>query len=404
MAELKDGNHMKIRVLTVFGTRPEAIKLAPVVLELKNEKMFKSYVCVTGQHRHMLDQVLKIFDIKPDFDLNIMRADQTLEDIVSDVMIKIKNVFKKVKPDIVLVQGDTTTAFVVALAAFYNGIKVGHVEAGLRSYDKFKPYPEEINRKLLSHVADFHFTPTRCGADNLIKENIKKNTIFVTGNTVIDALLTIAKRKTQRGKDGEEYEEFKNLDLKKKIILVTAHRRESFGSDMEAMFKAIKKIAVSRPEVEIVYPVHLNPNVRRAVKKILWGVSRVHLVEPMGYEPFVKLMKAAYIVLTDSGGIQEEAPALNKPVLVMRDVTERPDGIRAGCAKLVGTQETGVVSSVIRLLDDQKLYSRMANSKNPYGDGMTAKKIVGVLKRELLKTSNNNHIEIKKKKDEIFQA
>ena len=375
---------MNIRVLTVFGTRPEAIKLAPVVTELKRARRIKSYVCVTGQHRHMLDQVLKVFAIKPDFDLDVMRPDQTLEDIVGNVIGKIGKVFDKAAPDIVLVQGDTTTAFIVALAAFYRKIKVGHIEAGLRSYDKFKPYPEEINRRLLSHVADLHFTPTKSGIDNLVKENISRSDIFVTGNTVIDALLEIANSRAKGVKQPEKHKELRNVDLKKKIILVTAHRRESFGSDMEDMFRAIKKIAVLRPEVEIVYPVHLNPNVRRAVNNILKDVPRVHLVEPMDYEPFVRLMKKSYIILTDSGGIQEEAPALNKPVLVMRHVTERPEGIKAGCAKLVGTKEKSIISNVIELLDDKKLYLKMANSKNPYGDGKAAKRIVKILENKFL--------------------
>ena len=371
-----------MRVLTVFGTRPEAIKMAPVVLELKKEKKIKSYVCVTGQHRHMLDQVLKMFVIKPDFDLNIMKPDQTLEDIVSRVIIDIGKVFDKVKPDIVLVQGDTTTAFIVALAAFFRKVKIGHVEAGLRSHDKFKPYPEEINRRLLSHVADLHFTPTKGSAENLIRENIDKRTVFVTGNTVIDALLNIAGRKEKVGRRKEEGG-LRGVDFKKKIILVTAHRRESFGKDIEEMFRAIRKIALSRPDVEIIYPVHLNPNVRRPVDKILKGASRVRLVEPMDYVPFVKLMKSAHILLTDSGGIQEEAPALNKPVLVMRHVTERPEGVKAGCAKLVGTKEKDIVRNIIKLLDDKKLYAKMARARNPYGDGHAARKIVKVLKEEL---------------------
>lgn len=370
-----------MKVLTVFGTRPEAIKLAPVVRELKKEKKIKSYVCVTGQHRHMLDQVLKIFGIKPHFDLNIMKPRQTLEEIAGGVVVKIGKVLDAVKPDIVLVQGDTTTAFSVALAAFYKKIRVGHVEAGLRSYNKFKPYPEEINRRLISHVADLHFAPTESAARNLLKENIDKNKVFVTGNTVIDALLEIANRKDERS--NIKNKGLEGVDFGKKIILVTAHRRESFGPDMEAMFRAITKIAVQRQEVEIVYPVHLNPNVKRAVNKTLKGITRVHLLPPMDYEPFICLMKRAHIILTDSGGIQEEAPALDKPVLVMRNVTERPEGVKAGCARIVGTKERGIVQSIMGLLDDKALYAKMARARNPYGDGKSAERIVDVLKREI---------------------
>lgn len=365
-----------MKVLTVFGTRPEAIKLAPVVLELRKTKGVKSFVCVTGQHREMLDQVLKVFGIKPDFDLNIMKKDQTLEDIVSGVMVKIAPVLDKVKPDIVLVQGDTTSAFIVALAAFFKKIKVGHVEAGLRTNDKFNPFPEEINRRLVSHVADLHFAPTKAGRENLLGENVDPATVFVTGNTVIDALLEIAGKREQGTGNRVQGEE-------KKIILVTAHRRESFGKDFENICTALKEIALGREDVEIIYPVHLNPNVRRPVNKIIKGVPGIHLVEPMEYEPFVRLMKRSYIILSDSGGIQEEAPSLDKPVLVMRHVTERPEGVNAGCAKLVGTEAKDIVKNVIRLLDDKKAYAKMAKAKNPYGDGKAAKKIVAILKREL---------------------
>ncbi|MFA6635567.1 MAG: UDP-N-acetylglucosamine 2-epimerase (non-hydrolyzing) [Candidatus Omnitrophota bacterium] len=382
-------NRMNFRVLTVFGTRPEAIKLAPVVAELKKEKKIRSYVCVTGQHRHMLEQVLKIFSIKPDIDLNIMKIDQSLEDIVFGVMNGMVKVFDKIKPDIVLVQGDTTTAFIVALSAFFRKVKVAHVEAGLRSYDKFKPYPEEVNRRLLSHVADLHFAPTGGAAENLKKENIDKNTIFVTGNTVIDALLEIAGRKEGSLSRRSDEKWLSKITGGKKIILVTAHRRESFGQDMDEMFRAIREIAVSRSDVEIVYPVHLNPNVRRQVSGILKNVPRVHLVEPLEYDSFVRLMKRSCIILTDSGGVQEEAPALNKPVLVMRHITERPEGVEAGCAMLVGTKRRDIVRGVVRLLDDPKLYFKMAKSKNPYGNGTAAKKIVGILKDKLSKTSYN---------------
>ncbi|MDP8299902.1 MAG: UDP-N-acetylglucosamine 2-epimerase (non-hydrolyzing) [Candidatus Tantalella remota] len=367
-----------MKVLTVCGTRPEAIKLAPVILQLKKDKSIRSYLCTTGQHRQMLDPMFKVFGIKPDHDMNIMRKGQSLEDIVSKVVLKMGKVLEEITPDIVLVQGDTTTAFVVSLAAYLKKIKVGHVEAGLRSNDKYKPFPEEINRRLVSHIADLHFAPTPLAARNLIRENIDKKSVFVTGNTVIDALSIVA-----GGKKAAEPDVLRALDPSKKIILVTAHRRESFGRDFRNMCGALKKIAVSRDDVEIVYPVHLNPEVRKTVNSTIKKVPNIHLLEPMEYVPFVRLMKRAYLVLTDSGGIQEEAPALDKPVLVMREVTERPEGIKAGCARLVGVKTADIVVGTINLLKNKKMYSRMAKAVNPYGDGKASKRIISAIKKHV---------------------
>lgn len=368
-----------MKVLTVFGTRPEAIKLAPVILELKKEKSIKSVVCVTAQHRHMLDQVLKNFNIKPDYDMDVMTYNQTLEGLLSSILLKVGRILDKAQPDIVLVQGDTTSAFIIGLACFLRKIKVGHVEAGLRSHDKYKPFPEEVNRRLLSHVADYHFAPTKKAAQNLLKENIDKKDIFITGNTVIDALIITANKKYDLGL----LKELKGVDFKKRVILVTAHRRESFGKPLRNICLALKKIVSLYDDVEIIYPVHLNPNVRAVVNETIKGVERIHLIEPLEYEPFVHLMKKSYIILTDSGGIQEEAPSLNKPILVMREVTERPEGIKVGCAKLVGMDTENIVKNVVSLLENKKLYLKMARAKNPYGDGRASKRIVSILKKRL---------------------
>jgi len=371
-------NKKNIKILTIFGTRPEAIKLAPVLAQLKKEESIKSIVCVTAQHRHMLDQVLKIFDIKPDFDLDVMTHDQTLEDILSRVLLRVGKVLDIVKPDIVLVQGDTTSALIIGLACFFRKIKIGHVEAGLRSYDKYRPFPEEINRRLLSHVADFHFAPTKTAFHNLVKENIDKNKIFVTGNTAVDALVMTTGEKYKLNIKG-----LQRVDFKKRIILVTAHRRESFGEPLKNICLALKEIVNLKNDVEIIYPVHPNPNVRKTVEKTIGGVKRIHLIEPVEYELFVHLMKKCYFVLTDSGGIQEEAPSLGKPVLVMREKTERPEGIKAGCSKLVGVDKNNIVKNALALLENKKLYKKMAKSRNPYGDGKAAKRIVSVLKKKL---------------------
>ena len=362
------------KILVTLGTRPEAIKLAPLIIRLKKEKTVKLTVCATGQHRHMLDQALKAFGIKPDFDLNIMTEDQTVEHVIGKVLSEIGKVLDTVKPDIVVVQGDTTTAFAISMAAFLRKIKIAHVEAGLRSYDKYKPFPEETSRRLISHIADLHFAPTKEAARNLLKENISKKNIFITGNTGIDALLMIASKKNIILP-----EPFRSLGKKKKLILVTAHRRESFGKPLRGICYALKRIASAYQEVEIVYPVHLNPNVKKTVHKIIKSKDRIHLINPLSYEEFVHAMKMSYLILTDSGGIQEEAPSLKKPVLVMREVTERREGVRAGCARLVGLNPDSIVKNVITLLKDTKLYNKMASIKNPYGDGLASKRIAHIL-------------------------
>jgi len=367
-----------MKVLFLFGTRPEAIKMAPLIKEFKSEENFKIKVCVTAQHRQMLDQVLNFFSIKPDYDLNLMKPNQSLFDITSNTLKGLEDVLEKEKPDLIFVQGDTTTAFVGALAGFYKKIKVAHIEAGLRSYNKYSPFPEEINRVLVGHLADYHFAPTKRAKENLFKENIKEN-VFVVGNTVIDALflgLDIIK------KEGEEkyYKYFDFIDFSKKIILVTGHRRESFGKPFENICYALKEIANSFSDVEIVYPVHLNPNVREPVNKILRNQERIHLIEPLEYPYLIWLMSRSYLVLTDSGGIQEEAPSLGKPVLVMREVTERIEGIEAGTAKLVGTNKEKIVKEVKKLLENKGDYDKMSKAVNPYGEGDSSKKIIEIIK------------------------
>ena len=365
-----------MKILTVFGTRPEAIKLAPLLIEFKKDKAVRSVICVTAQHRHMLDQVLKLFRIKPDFDMDIMAEDQCIEQVIGKVLLQGGKVLDSVKPDVVVVQGDTTTAFAISLAAFLRKIKVAHVEAGLRSYDKYKPFPEEVNRKLISSIADFHFVPTEDAARNLRKENISADTIFVTGNTGIDALLMIAGRKGKLSR-----EPFRSVGKDRRLILVTAHRRESFGKPLRDICYALRMIARKRQDVEIVYPVHLNPNVRATVNEMIKDEKRLHLIEPLSYEEFVLAMKSAYIILTDSGGIQEEAPSLKKPVLVMRDVTERQEGVRAGCARLVGLNPHSIIKNVVLLLDNERLYKKMTSKGNPYGDGRASRRIAAILKR-----------------------
>ena len=364
------------RILVVFGTRPEAIKLAPLIIQLKKERSIKLTVCVTGQHRHMLDQVLKTFGIKPDFDMNIMTEDQTIEQVIAKVLFDIGKILDTIKPDIVVIQGDTTTAFAISLAAFLRKIKIAHVEAGLRSYNRYKPFPEETSRRLISHIADLHFAPTKEAAGNLLRENINKRDIFITGNTGIDALLMIARKK-----DVILPKPFCSLNNKKKLILVTAHRRESFGKPLRDICHALKRIVSAHQEVEIIYPVHLNPNVKKTVHAIIKNEDRIHLIEPLSYDKFVHAMKLSYLILTDSGGIQEEAPSLKKPVLVMREVTERGEGIRARCARLVGLDPGSIVKNVTALLQDRKLYNRMVSVRNPYGDGMAARRIVHILKK-----------------------
>jgi UDP-N-acetylglucosamine 2-epimerase (non-hydrolysing) len=374
------------KVLLVLGTRPEAIKLVPVIKKLKEyHSKFATIVCVTGQHRKMLDQVLAIFDIFPDYDLNIMKKNQDLFDITIKSLKGLKKVIEEVQPDIVLVQGDTTTAFIAGLAAFYCKIPVGHVEAGLRTYNKYNPFPEEKNRHLLSVLTDYHFAPTKWSKSNLLKEGIPSENIWVTGNTVIDALLTVKNRQKAVSRKQAFRKFFKkqyNLELEtrnSKLVLVTGHRRESFGEGFENICDALKTIAEKRDDVVIVYPVHLNPNVQGPVKRILGGIDNIHLIEPLEYEQFVFLMNSSYLILTDSGGIQEEAPSLSKPVLVMRNTTERPEGIEAGVVKLVGTDKDAIVKNTIELLENQVLYEKMSMSVNPYGDGKASERIVNIL-------------------------
>lgn len=378
----------KIKALFVFGTRPEAIKMAPVIREMETENSrFKVVVCVTAQHREMLDQVLKIFEISPDHDLDIMRKNQDLFDVTTNALIGLKDIFKKEKPDIILVQGDTTTAFAAGLAAYYLKIPIAHIEAGLRTYNKYSPFPEEKNRHLLSVLADYHFAPTEWAKSNLLKEGIPEDRIWVTGNTVIDALMAVVRSQESevRRETFEKYFKEKwNLNLSvdssnSKLILVTGHRRENFGEGFENICLALKEIAESRKDVIIVYPVHLNPNVQQPVRAILNGKPNIHLIDPLEYEPFVFLMSNAYLILTDSGGIQEEAPSLGKPVLVMRDTSERPEGIEAGSAKLVGTDTEKIVTETQKLLNDKMEYERMAKTINPYGDGQASKRIVKII-------------------------
>jgi UDP-N-acetylglucosamine 2-epimerase (non-hydrolysing) len=367
-------------ILFVFGTRPEAIKMAPVIKELQEyPELFNVKICLTGQHRQMLDQINKFFGIVGDYDLDLMLPDQTLFDITVRCLMGLKDVLDNMKPDLIFVQGDTTSVLSGALAGFYKQIPVAHLEAGLRSGNKYSPYPEEINRVITGHLADYHFAPTSKAVLNLKREGITRN-VFMVGNTVIDALymgLRIVKED-----DGKKYRYFfKYLDFSKKIVLITGHRRESFGDGFENICKAIAYIAYKYKDVQFVYPVHLNPNVREPVNRMLKDINNVFLIEPLDYPCLIWLMEKAYFVLTDSGGIQEEAPALSKPVLVMRDITERQEGVTAGTARLVGTQFDALVSSMCELLDKKEIYQKMANAINPYGDGTTSKQIVAILTR-----------------------
>lgn len=372
-------------VLVVFGTRPEAIKMAPVIKELgRRPAEFTTISCVTAQHRRMLDQVLSIFDIRPEYDLDIMRDNQDLFDITAHALTGLKEVLEKTGPDVVLVQGDTTTAFVAGLAAYYLRIPVGHIEAGLRTWNKYSPFPEEVNRRLLSVVADYHFAPTEWSRSNLIGEGTDPERIWVTGNTVIDALMMIKERQEAEPARTALVETFRDrwgieLPDGRRMVLVTGHRRENFGEGFRNICTALKAIAGERPDVEIIYPVHLNPSVQRPVREILSGVPNIHLIEPVEYEQFIFLMNGSYLILTDSGGVQEEAPSLGKPVLVMREVTERPEGVEAGVVRLVGTDREKIVASVSELLDDGALYRRMAEAVNPYGDGRAASRIADIL-------------------------
>jgi len=368
------------KILFVFGTRPEAIKLAPVVHAIRDANTsFIPRVCITAQHREMLDQVLKLFRLRVHHDLNIMQQGQSLEGVMSRVLLGVKNVVAMEKPDLVIVQGDTTTTFGAALAAFYEHIPVAHIEAGLRTWDKRHPYPEEMNRVLTTHLATLHFSPTPQAKKNLLDEGIDSRGIVVTGNTVIDALVYVRKRMRERRKRLQSL--FSNIDFRKKILLVTGHRRESFGTGFRNICQAIRRIALEEENIEVVYPVHLNPNVQAPVKDILTGIRNVHLIEPLEYEPFVFLMDCSFLILTDSGGVQEEAPSLGKPVLVMRQRTERPEGVAAGTVCLVGTEERRIVREVRRLLYDRAAYGRMSRAHNPYGDGRASGRIVKALER-----------------------
>ena len=366
----------KLKVMTIFGTRPEAIKMCPVILEMqKFPEYIQPIVAVTAQHREMLDQVMNLFRIKPDYDLNIMTAGQTLFDITERALHGLHEVLEECKPDIVLVHGDTTTTFVGALAAFYMQIPVGHVEAGLRTGNKYSPYPEEMNRTLTGSLADYNFSPTTTARDNLLRENVKEDTIYVTGNTVIDALQATVKKDYKFDNPGLE----KALNGNNKLILMTTHRRENLGAPMRQVYRALREVLTDHQDVEAIFPMHKNPEVRKVAEAVLGGMDRVHLIEPMDYAPFANLMAKVDIVLTDSGGIQEEAPALGKPVLVLRNTTERPEAVTAGTVKLIGTGKEDVFAATTRLLVDEKYYKSMAEAVNPYGDGKAAQRIVNIL-------------------------
>lgn len=369
-----------MKTLCIFGTRPEAIKMAPLALELQKHQEIDARVCVTGQHREMLDQVLDLFELKPDYDLNIMKSGQTLTDITCGILQGLAEVLNEFKPDVVLVHGDTATTFAGTLAAYYQQIPVAHIEAGLRTGNIYSPWPEEGNRKLTGTLCTLHFAPTAASEQNLLNEGVAADSIFVTGNTVIDALLDVVnKLKTDQALQQNFDKQFAFLDANKKLILVTGHRRESFGGGFERICQSLVNTAKAHPDVEIVYPVHLNPNVREPVNRLLQGLDNIHLIEPLDYLPFVYLMNRAHIILTDSGGIQEEAPSLGKPVLVMRDTTERPEAVNAGTVKLVGTDVDVICSNLNLLLTDEAAYSAMSRAHNPYGDGQACERIVAGL-------------------------
>lgn len=363
----------KIKVMTVFGTRPEAIKMAPLVLELqKQSQRFEAITTVSAQHREMLDQVLDIFHIKPDYDLNIMHARQTLTDITSNVLINLDKILKEAKPDIVLVHGDTTTTFAASVAAFYNQIPIGHVEAGLRTWEKYSPYPEEMNRQMTDAMTDLYFAPTTQSKANLLKENHKEDNIYITGNTAIDAL-------KQTVDKGYHHDILDKVSPDNKLILLTMHRRENQGGPMRRVFKVIREVVESREDVEVIYPVHLSPAVQEAAKEILGNTERIHLISPLNVVDFHNLAARSYFIMTDSGGVQEEAPSLGKPVLVLRDTTERPEGVEAGTLKLVGTESEKVKQEMEELLDNAAEYQRMSQAKNPYGDGKASERILDAI-------------------------
>lgn len=363
------------KIMTVFGTRPEAIKMCPLVKELKSRDQLETIVCVTGQHREMLDQVLEVFDVSPDYDLSIMKAKQTLFDVTINILEKMKTVLEEVKPDIVLVHGDTSTTFVTALACFYLQIPVGHVEAGLRTYNIYSPYPEEFNRQAVGIVANYNFAPTEMSKENLLKEGKNPETIFVTGNTAIDALNTTV---------NDDYtHEHLSWASDSRLIMITAHRRENLGEPMKNMFRAIKRIIDETPDIKAIYPIHMNPAVRDAAQEIFGETDRIRIIEPLEVLDFHNFLSRSHLILTDSGGIQEEAPSLGKPVLVMRDTTERPEGIAAGTLKLVGTDEEVIYNTFKQLLEDQDEYDRMSHASNPYGDGFASKRIADILEERL---------------------
>ena len=361
-----------IKVMSIFGTRPEGVKMAPLVKELERRKEIESIVCVTAQHRQMLDQVLETFNIKPDYDLNIMKQGQSLSEITSRALTGLESVIKDVKPDIVLVHGDTTTTFAGALAAFYNQVAIGHVEAGLRTYDKYSPFPEEMNRQMVDCMTDLYFAPTIVSKENLLKEDIQEEKIFVTGNTVIDAMSTTVK-------NDYTHPELEWIKPNEKMILLTAHRRENLGEPMRHIFKAIRRIVDEFDDVKVIYPIHLNPLVRSVANEVFAGCDKVKLIEPLEVFDFHNFQNKSYIILTDSGGIQEEAPSLGKPVLVLRDTTERPEGISAGTLKLVGTNEETIYNETKKLLTDNKEYEKMSHASNPYGDGHASERIVDAI-------------------------
>lgn len=373
---------MAIKVLSIFGTRPEAIKMAPLVKALNEAEGIDAKVCVTAQHREMLDQVLDLFEIVPEYDLNIMKPGQSLYDVTTNILLGLKPILEEFKPDLVLVHGDTSTTLSASLAAFYQQIPVGHVEAGLRTGNLSSPWPEEGNRKLTGAITKLHFAPTQTSQQNLLNEAVSADDIVITGNTVIDALLQVVdKVKTDSALISTLKAKFPELDETKKLILVTGHRRESFGGGFERICEALVEIATAHPDTQILYPMHLNPNVREPVNRILKNVDNVHLIEPQDYLPFVYLMNQAHIIVTDSGGVQEEAPSLGKPVLVMRDTTERPEAVEAGTVKLVGTDKACIVNEVNNLLTNAEEYQSMSRAHNPYGDGKACERIVAKIKQ-----------------------
>lgn len=360
-----------IKVMTIFGTRPEAIKMAPLVKELENRKEIESIVCVTAQHREMLDQVLNVFDIKPNYDLNIMKQGQTLSEITSRVLLGLEEVIQKEKPNIILVHGDTTTTFAGALAAFYNSVDIGHVEAGLRTWNKYSPYPEEMNRQMVDRMTDMFFAPTELSKNNLLKEDISEDKIYVTGNTAIDAMKYTVNA------------EYKNQLFDwlgdSKFILLTAHRRENLGEPMYNIFRAVKRVVEENPDVKVIYPIHMNPKIREIANTVIGDNDRIKIIEPLEVIDFHNFINRSYLILTDSGGIQEEAPSLGKPVLVLRDTTERPEGIESGTLKLVGTDEEKIYNETINLLTNKEAYDKMSKAANPYGDGTTSRQIVDAI-------------------------